>query len=68
MYCTLQSIGSTMIYSSAFSTAIDWMMSIFGTSNFCGASSLMFVKDGVTSSTNAHFTWVCTLNAPMVPL
>ena len=29
-----------------------------------GASSLMFVKDGVTLSTNAHPTWVCTLNAP----
>ena len=32
-----------------------------------GASSLKFVKDGVTLSMNAHFTWVCTLNVPMVP-
>ena len=33
-----------------------------------GASSLMSVEDGATSSTNAHSTWVCILDAPMAPL
>ena len=33
-----------------------------------GASSLMFVKDGVTSYMNLHSTWACTLNALMAAL
>ena len=64
----LPSIGSTMIYSSVYSTAIDWGMSIIGMANFCGANSPMFVNDGVTLYTNAHSTWVCTLYVPMAPL
>jgi hypothetical protein len=68
MYLMLLSIASTMIYSLAYSTAIDWTMAIIGMSDLGGAISLMFVKDGVTSSTNVHSTWVCILNAPMAPL
>ena len=56
MYNTLLSIGWTMIYSSAYSTAIDWIMSVIGMSDLGGASSLKFVKDGVTLSTIAHST------------
>ena len=63
----LLSIGSTMIYSSAYSTVIDLMMSTIGIADFCGAGSPMFVKDGVTLYTDTHFTWVCTLYAPMAP-
>jgi hypothetical protein len=63
-----QFFGSTMIYSSVYSTAIDWTMSTIGITDLDGAGSLMFVKDGVTSSTNAHDTWVCILNAPMASL
>ena len=67
MYNTLLSIGSTTIYSLVYSTTIDWMMYFFGISGFCGASSLMFAKDGVTSSTNAHSTWLFILNPSMAP-
>jgi hypothetical protein len=68
MYSTLPFIGSMMIYSSTYSISIGWMINTFGMSDFCGASSLMFAKDGVTSSTNTHSTWICILNAPMAPL
>ena len=60
-------IGSTMIFFSAYSTAIDWMRTMVGMSDLGGASSAMFVKDGVALFTNAHPTWVCILNAPMAP-
>ena len=33
--------------------------------DFGGAISLKFVKDGVTLSTNAHPTWACILTALM---
>ena len=65
MYSTLLSTGSTMIYSSAYSTSTDWIRRTAGITDLGGASSLMFVKDGVTLSTNAHPTWVCILNAQM---
>ena len=58
-------IGSTTIYSSKYSTAIDWIWRMIGISDLGGASSLMFVKDGVTSSTHAHSTWIYILNAQM---
>ena len=64
----LLSIGSTMTYSSAYSTAIDWMRTMVGMSDLGGASSLTCVEAGVILSMNAHSTWVCTLNAPMAPL
>ena len=68
MYSILMpSIGSTMIYFSEYSTAIDWMRTMVGITDLGGASSLTCVKDGVTLSTNAHSTWVCILNAPMAP-
>ena len=35
-------------------------------SDCCGASSLKFVEDGVTSSTIALSTWACILNAQTV--
>ena len=38
-----------------------------GITDLGGASSLTFVKDGVTLSTNVHPTWICKLNAPLVP-
>jgi hypothetical protein len=74
MYSTLPSIGSTMIYSSAYSIAIDWILQIMGMTdvrgiaNLGGASSLMYLRDGVTSSSNVHSTWVCISDAPMVLL
>ena len=61
------SIGSTMTYSSTYSTSIDWILRIVGIADLGGASSLMFVEDGVTSYTNPHSTWVCKFNAPMAP-
>ena len=67
MYLTLLFIGSTTIYSFAYSTAIDWMESSSGITDLGGASSLTFVKDGVTLSSDVHPTWVCTSNAPLVP-
>ena len=67
MCLTLLSIGSKTIYSSAYSTATDWMRKMVGMTDMGGVISLKFVKDGVTLSTNAHSTWVCILNAPMAP-
>ena len=64
MYLTLLSIVSTMIYSLAYSTTTDWMRRMAGMTDLGGASSLMFVKDGVILSTNAHPTWVCIFDAP----
>ena len=48
MHSTLLSIGSMKMYSSEYSTAIDWTTSIVGITTSCGAGSPMFVKDGVT--------------------
>ena len=63
MYFTLLFIGSMTIYSSAYYTVTDWMRRTAGMTDLGGASSLKFVKDGVTLSTNAHSTWVCIFNA-----
>ena len=57
MSCTQLSTGSTMIYSSAYSTAIDWTIRIDGLSDLGGAISLKFVKDGASSCTNLHSNW-----------
>ena len=43
------------------------MLNIVGITDLGGASFLKFVKDGVTSSTIAHFTWIYIFNVPMTP-
>ena len=65
---TRLSIHSTMRYSWAYSTTIDCMTNIPGMSDWGGASSLVFVKDGVASYTPRHSTLVCIFDAPMAPL
>ena len=53
-----------MVYSSAYSTATEWMRGTTGITDLGGASSLMFVKDGVALLMNAHPTLVFIFNAP----
>ena len=64
---TRLSIRSRMIHSCAYSTTIDWRMRMAGTNELGGASSLMFVEDGVSSYTHRHSTWVCIFNVPKAP-
>ena len=68
LYITRLSILSTRIYSSSYSATIDWTMRMLGTTELGGASSLMFVEDGVTSYTPRHSTLVCIFSARMAPL
>jgi hypothetical protein len=66
MYHTPASSGSTTIYSSAYSTVIDWTR-IAGITDWGGASFLVFVADGGTSFSNSHPPWVCIFYARTAP-
>ena len=64
---TQPSICWRMIYSWKYSTAANLILRMVGMINLGGANSLMFVEDGVTSSTLRHPTWVRTLCARIAP-
>ena len=66
-FYTRLSIRLTMIHSSAYSITIGWITGMLGMTNLGGASSLMFVKDGVTSYTNQQSIWVCRSYARKAP-